>query len=293
LTDKKYSQQQRQQHDYRNKSAWQVASTIYRQEGFYAFWRGNFANLLQQAGNAGLNFFFMDYYKYVANRFFPTGDRTSQFGYSLLSGGLAGATSTTFLYPIQFLRTRLAMDVGTDNKYNKSTQQRQRHRLYPGGMRDVIWATWKSDGIRGMFQGYGIALVGIFVYRALHLGGYDALKNELLHYKQQQERIQQSSLSIPSSSPNLTWSERLVLAQLVSLTAGTLCYPIDSVRRRLMMQAGTPVEQRLYRHALHCFAVVWKQEGMRGFYLGLAPNLVRSLGAALLLVAYDAFKIML
>ena len=31
-------------------------------------------------------------------------------------------------------------------------------------------------------------------------------------------------------------------------------------------------------------------EGMRGFYLGLGPNLVRSFGAALLLVSYDVFR---
>ena len=87
-----------------------------------------------------------------------------------------------------------------------------------------------------------------------------------------------------------TFAERFILAQLVSLSAGTICYPIDSVRRRLMMQAGKPATERLYRNSFHCFRQVWVREGVRGFYLGLAPNLVRSIGGALMLVAYDALK---
>ena len=54
-------------------------------------------------------------------------------------------------------------------------------RLYPRGMRDVFVGIWKFDGLKGFYQGYGIALSGVMVYRALHLGGYDAVKTEILH----------------------------------------------------------------------------------------------------------------
>uniref|UniRef100_A0A7S1UWT6 ADP/ATP translocase n=1 Tax=Grammatophora oceanica TaxID=210454 RepID=A0A7S1UWT6_9STRA len=257
---------------HRNKSAFEVARNIYSQEGFGAFWRGNLPNILQHAGSATLNFMLMDYYKSIAAKF--TSSRQSQFGASLVSGGLAGGTATTVLYPVQFLRTRLALDVGSCGK----------SRSYPNGMRDVVVKTWASDGIRGMYQGYGIAVAGVILYRALHLGGYDALKREILHRKD----------AAASSKHNyLTWGERLLVAQTVSIVAGTICYPIDSVRRRLMMQAGLAQSDRQYRSAIHAFQTVWAKEGLRGFYLGIAPNLVRSLGSALLLVAYDGFRVLL
>jgi solute carrier family 25 (adenine nucleotide translocator) protein 4/5/6/31 len=141
---------------YLNKNPFQVASTIYRDEGLLAFWRGNFHNVLQQGGTSALNFMFMDYYKALAGN--------SVYA-SFLCGGLAGGTATTILYPIQFLRTRLAADVGTTG-----------NRSYPNGMRDVLRATLRVDGVVGLYQGYGIALAGIFLYRSLHMGGYDAIK---------------------------------------------------------------------------------------------------------------------
>ena len=113
------------------------------------------------------------------------------------------------------------------------------------------------------------------LYRGLHLGGYDALKMQIAHYKQ---------------STDLSWAERLVVAQTVSLLAGTVCYPIDSVRRRMMMQAGVPRNERLYRNSIHAMRVIAVDEGVRGFFLGIGPNLVRSIGAALLLVVYDGVK---
>jgi solute carrier family 25 (mitochondrial adenine nucleotide translocator), member 4/5/6/31 len=242
-----------------DQSAWQVTRMMYREQGIWSFWRGNGPNIIRQAGTVGLNFMFMDYYKTLSNKF--TESRGSKMGAAFLSGGLAGGTCTTLLYPMEFLRTRLAMESSGRT-----------------GMLSVLLSTLKTDGIKGMYQGYGIALAGVFLYRGLHLGGYDALKMQLVHYKQ-------------SSDLPLSWGERFAVAQTVSLVAGTISYPIDSVRRRMMMQAGKP--QKLYRSSIHAVRVIAQQEGMRGFYLGIGPNLVRSVGAAVLLVVYDGVKVML
>lgn len=269
-------------------SAWKVAQHVYREEGLLAFWRGNFPNVLRTAGQAGLNFTLMDYYKNVAlspvlqqnvvqrrSKTTEDAERLRQLVVSFVSGGMAGGTATTVLYPVEFLRTRLAMDQGR----NLATREYS-------GMRDVLLKTVRSDGARGLYQGYGIALVGSVLYRLLFLGGYDAVKTELQHMKD-------TNRSDYHNQNPMTFAERFALAQSISITAGTICYPIDSVRRRLMMQAGKPLEQRRYRGAINCFRIIWAKEGIRGFYLGIAPNLVRSIGGALMLVAYDGFKVVL
>lgn len=254
---------------------------IYSTEGgLRAFWRGNGPNVVRQAGASALNFMLMDRYKTIispimnttlsfpSNRPHEARKRGRTMVSAFLSGGLAGGTTTTFLYPFEFMRTRLALDVGLS-------------RMYPRGMRDVFFKISKTDGIRGMYQGYGIALTGVVIYRALHLGGYDACKTELLYRR---------SISDCDNKSKITIGEQLAIAQIVTIIAGTVCYPIDSVRRRLMMQAGRPVNVRPYASSVDAFQKIITTEGVRGFYLGLGPNIVRSIAGALLLVSYDVFR---
>jgi solute carrier family 25 (adenine nucleotide translocator) protein 4/5/6/31 len=283
----------------RSKSAWAVTVEVYKTQGLLAFWRGNLPNVLRVSGTAAINMTMMDYYKKIAvapwlehnlvQRHMTTTEqiaRRRRLTTSFVSGGLAGATGTTILYPIEFLRTRLAMDTGTaeTRKYK--------------GMYDVLKSIVRSDGVLGLYQGYGVALVGGVLYRIVFLGGYDALKSEIVLRKQKlylSDLPASSSIEMTQESylPQLSWGERIASAQAISLTAGTLVYPFDSVRRRMMMQAGLAASERLYRNSFHCIAMIARREGIRGFYLGLGPNVIRSIGGALLLVAYDTFKVML
>jgi solute carrier family 25 (adenine nucleotide translocator) protein 4/5/6/31 len=120
------------------------------------------------------------------------------------------------------------------------------------------------------------------MHRFIYLGGYDFIKSEYAARR----KIQDSS----GKRNKMLLAERYAAAQIVSMSASTLHYPLDCVRRRLMMQAGVPKEARKYRNAFQCFVRVWNEEGVRGFYLGLGPNLLRCVGSALALVFYDEFK---
>ena len=74
-----------------------------------------------------------------------------------------------------------------------------------------------------------MALGGVVLFRALHLGGYDYVKGEMANDGRQS-----------------VWKKRFqnfFIAQLVSVMSGSICYPIDTVRRRLMMEAGKKPSQ--------------------------------------------------
>jgi solute carrier family 25 (adenine nucleotide translocator) protein 4/5/6/31 len=211
-------------------SAWSVCRTIYETEGFLAFWKGNFQNVLRAAGQAALNFALMDYYKSIALSVVPAdnGDssmisRSPKWLASFVAGGLAGGTvTTTVLYPTECLRTRLALEI---NRIGSISITRQ---------------ILRTDGLTGLYKGYGISLFGSILYRLLYLGGYDVIKNEWTLLKHQDQ------------SNTLTWSERFLLAQLVSISAGTMCYPFNTVRRRMMMQAGKATNERMYSNSMDC-----------------------------------------
>lgn len=80
-------------------------------------------------------------------------------------------------------------------------------------------------------------------------------------------------------------------AQFVTVTAGLISYPLDTVRRRLMMTSGTKAgEKPLYTGTLNCFSTILKEEGAGAFFKGAGSNIIRGTGGALVLVFYDKLQ---
>lgn len=77
-------------------------------------------------------------------------------------------------------------------------------------------------------------------------------------------------------------------AQFVTVSAGIISYPLDTVRRRLMMQSGR--SDILYRGTIDCFRVILRDEGPKAFFKGAASNIIRGTGGALVLVFYDKIQ---
>lgn len=98
-------------------------------------------------------------------------DKRTQFWHyfagNLASGGAAGATSLCFVYPLDFARTRLAADVG------KAGAEREFK-----GLGDCLVKIYKSDGIKGLYQGFNVSVQGIIIYRAAYFGIYDTAKGK-------------------------------------------------------------------------------------------------------------------
>ena len=130
---------------------------------------------------------------------------------------------------------------------------------------------YRHGGIRGIYSGYSASVTGVFVFRALYLGGYDVVKDLY--------RL---------DSPSATYFQKYIAAQSVTTLVGTLCYPIDTVKRRMMMQGDKAVA--LYKSGWHCFTSIIQKEGPRGLFHGLSVNLFRGVFGALLLVLYDGIK---
>jgi len=232
-----------------------------KEEGVSAFWRGNLANVIRYFPTQALNFAFKDTYKKVFCPFNPKTDFWKFFMGNLASGGAAGATSLSVVYPLDFARTRLAADVG------KTAADRQFN-----GLVDCLSKVYKSDGLKGLYQGFGVSVLGIIAYRACYFGGYDTLKRVLF----------------PDGKGHILF--KFAIAQVVTGVSGLASYPLDTVRRRLMMQSGR--KDVMYTGTMDCFRKIYQNEGGRAFFKGALSNILRGMGASLVLVLYDEFQIM-
>jgi len=236
-----------------------VLVRVPKEEGVSAFWRGNLANVIRYFPTQALNFAFKDTYKKIFCPYNPKTEFWKFFMGNLASGGAAGATSLMFVYPLDFARTRLAADVGrtaADRQFN--------------GLVDCINKVRATDGVKGLYQGFGVSVLGIIAYRACYFGGYDTAKRTLL------------------ADPKTSVFFKFLVAQVVTSLSGLLSYPLDTVRRRLMMQSGR--KELLYNGTADCFAKILKNEGPKAFFKGALSNIFRGAGASLVLVMYDEMQ---
>jgi solute carrier family 25 (adenine nucleotide translocator) protein 4/5/6/31 len=229
------------------------------EQGVSSLWRGNLANVIRYFPTQALNFAFKDKYKKIFVRHSPKTDFWKFFAGNLASGGAAGATSLMFVYPLDFARTRLAADVGS-GKARQFT-----------GLSNCISTVYKQNGLKGLYGGFGVSVGGIIVYRAAFFGGFDTAKSVFL--------------KDPKNPPIImSW----VIAQCVTTAAGIISYPFDTVRRRIMMQAGR--KDKLYTGTVDCWKKIMVNEGPRAFFKGALSNALRGSGGAIVLVLYDQFQ---
>lgn len=246
--------------DKRYKGIIDVFVRVPKEQGFLSFWRGNLANVIRYFPTQALNFAFRDTYKRV---FLDGVDKNKQFWRffvgNLASGGAAGATSLCFVYPLDFARTRLAVDVGKHGSREFN------------GLLDCLVKIVKSDGPIGLYRGFNVSVQGIIIYRAAYFGCFDTVK------------------FLASTDPkNLNFFATWAIAQVVTVCSGILSYPWDTVRRRMMMQSGR--KDILYKNTLDCARKIIANEGMRAMFKGAGSNVIRGTGGALVLAIYDEIK---
>merc|ERR1711942_522512 len=120
------------------------------------------------------------------------------------------------------------------------------------GLIDVYRKTIATDGIQGLYRGFVISCVGIVVYRGFYFGLYDSLK------------------------PILLKDDASLL----------LSFPIDTIRRRMMMTSGQAVK---YKGSIDCAAQIMKNEGFMSMMKGAGANILRGVAGAGVLSGFDKF----
>lgn len=224
-----------------------------------ALWRGNGAGVARCLPNHTLNFAFRDIYR---NRLLKNIDRNKDFSKFLagesrgnakwpshhmisgtfVSGGLGGATTLLLLYPFDFARTRLALDSKKDGtrKYKGMVDCLQKIRAREGVS---SWFKWVlhlpfQEFHFTIFRGLSSAMQFVIASRAIFFGIFDSIRT-----------------SVPDPE-TLNFAACWAIAQVAIVTSGMMCYPLDTVRRSMMMQSGEKVKQ--FSSTKDCWKTLYK-----------------------------------
>jgi len=233
-------------------------------EGVGQLWRGNTANVIRYFPTQALNFAFRDTYKAMFAFKKERDGYAKWMAGNLASGGAAGATSLLFVYSLDYARTRLA----NDNKSAKKGGERQFN-----GLVDVYRKTLASDGVAGLYRGFAPSVLGIVVYRGLYFGMYDSIKPVFL---------------VGSLEGNFLAS--FLLGWAVTTGAGIASYPLDTIRRRMMMTSGEAVK---YNGTMDAARKIIATEGTRSLFKGAGANILRGVAGAGVLSIYDQLQLLL
>lgn len=235
------------------------AARVYRKDGFWSFWRGNWANCVRYIPTQAMNFALKDHIK----SFFPTGKTATNFqklSRNTMAGGVAGALTLTVVYPLDFARNRLGADV----------RNAQGQQLY-SGLIDVYRKIIKTDGLLGLYRGFSLGVIGIFIYRAIYFGFYDTLKP-----------MWEEQMGI-----SVGFFQSFALAYVITICAAVIPYPTDTLRRRMMMTSGTG---NYYTSSYSAGKQIILNEGFLTLYKGWSANVLRSIAGGLVLASADLLK---
>ncbi|XP_039904535.1 calcium-binding mitochondrial carrier protein SCaMC-2-B-like isoform X2 [Simochromis diagramma] len=234
-------------------------SQMIREGGVRSLWRGNGINVLKIAPESAIKFVAYEQIK----RLIGSNQETLGITERLLAGSLAGAIAQSSIYPMEVLKTRLAL--------RKTGQY--------SGLQDCAKHIFQREGVAAFYKGYIPNMLGIIPYAGIDLAVYETLKNSWLQ-----------NYATDSADPGVFV---LLACGTTSSTCGQLAsYPLALVRTRMQAQAslgGGPQMNMtgLFRHII-------RTEGAIGLYRGLAPNFMKVIpSVSISYVVYEYLKITL
>lgn len=182
---------------------------------------------------------------------------------NLLSGGVAGTVSSTITNPLEVIKAQLQSSNTAQGEFITG----RGHPLVVA--KQII----KTDGLAGFFRGLPPTLVGIIPGRSAYFYAYERTKEWL-------------DPLLPEGTP--------LNAILSGLSAGivgnTLTNPVWMIRTRMQILPDAAAGQKAYTGYGDAIASIWKNEGLGGFYKGLAASYWGCSEGALQFLMYEQFK---
>jgi solute carrier family 25 folate transporter 32 len=176
-----------------------------------------------------------------------------------LASGASGLLTSVATNPIWVLKTRmLSSDAGSQGAYPSMW----------AGAKDL----WIKEGWRGFYRGLSVSCLGVS-HGAVQFAVYEPLKRSWLRYV---ARDRMNIREDHSSGVKLGNEATLIISGSAKVVAGTATYPYQVVRSRLQTYDA---EERFGKGIRGVVGKIWREDGMRGFYRGLGPNVLRVMPA--------------
>lgn len=175
-------------------------------------------------------------------------------GRRLLCGALAGITSVTVTYPLDIVRTRLSVQSAS---FERQGVKNINEKL-PGMWQTMVKMYKNEGGFLALYRGIIPTVAGVAPYVGLNFMIYESVRTYFT----------------PEGQTNPSPIGKLCAGAISGAVAQSCTYPLDVLRRRFQINtmSGMGYQYKSIRHALQ---TIFAQEGFKGLYKGLSPNLLK------------------
>ncbi|GJJ79096.1 hypothetical protein EMPS_11455 [Entomortierella parvispora] len=270
-------------------STFKLLRDIARTEGPTKLFRGLGPFLLTSLPSQAVYLGVYEHATSVIERNFPdktnSNSATREIAVAGTAGFLAEAVSAALYVPTDIISQRLR--VQSESK---------------GGARvtsmDIFKSIYRTEGIRGYYQGFMATLLAFTPSSVAHWAGYESTKKVLFNHfsAKEQQQMKTGNTERFYAKHQLSQNNTLIVG-LSALNASVLglvfSSPFDMVRVRLQLLDGFHREQaeQLKKGWWAMARLIAKEEGVRGFFKGMAPKLMAAIpGGVGYLFAYEYIK---
>ncbi|KAI6650455.1 Mitochondrial folate transporter/carrier-like isoform X2 [Oopsacas minuta] len=181
-----------------------------------------------------------------------------------LIGGFSGGIIATFtLHPFEVLKTRLAVNDGSNSRII--------HHKYTG-LSNALQVIYRTSGMKGFYQGVTPNLIGSSISWGVFLYLYDILKFSL------------------ANGEEITMKHQLLSACLSGVTTLSITNPIWVVKTRMILQSTQYTDTYYYRNVFDGLNKIWRNEGIFGLYRGYIAGVIGVSHGVVQIVSYDRLK---
>ncbi|PWY99050.1 mitochondrial carrier, partial [Testicularia cyperi] len=266
---------------------------IVRTDGYRGLYRGLSPNVVGNSASWGLYFLWYTMIKEHMSKSLQNGDvdpRTGEpkklsAGQHLLAASESGAITALMTNPVWVVKTRMFTTPQSAAVQAATVPGSTSAPVVYRGLWHGLTSIYRHEGIRGLYKGAVLALVGVS-NGAIQFMAYEELKKWRTSVAARRLRRNATSTSGPidTSSIKLANTEYVVMSGVSKVAAILSTYPYQVIRSRIQNHATA----HIYPDIPTCIRLTYTQEGLRAFYKGLVPNLVRILpGTCVTFVVYE------
>nr|XP_040047162.1 mitochondrial thiamine pyrophosphate carrier [Gasterosteus aculeatus aculeatus] len=229
----------------------QASRCIYSEEGLSAFWKGHVPAQLLSISFGAVQFATFEFLTEAVHTSTLYNSQTA--GVHFVCGGLAACSATVVCQPLDTLRTRFAAQ-GETKVYRN--------------LRHAVFTMCRSEGPLTFYRGLCPTLVAVFPYAGMQFFFYNVFRK---------------LFALPSKEAGNVGGhlKSLVCGSGAGMISKTITYPFDLCKKRLQVGGFEAArvqfgQVRTYRGLVDCMVRIAKEEGVRGFFKGLSPSLVKA-----------------